>query len=134
MEIDPLKVPAFMRNKPYKKGGISSYFKPSKPSTTSIPTPLKPTTVKRVKPEPVLTLVGVVTHHIDKINVAIVKLGADVQTGDRLQLVGKNGPFKQKLKSMQIDRESVEIATGGQEVGIKVNKKVVTGEMVYLVS
>jgi U32 family peptidase len=77
--------------------------------------------------------VGVVTHYLDKINVVIVKLGADVRVGDHLVLSGEQGSFRQKLKSMQIDRQNVETAGRGKEVGIKVNKKAVVGEMVYVV-
>lgn len=77
---------------------------------------------------------GVVTHYFDKINVAIVKLGMDLEVGVRLQLTGISGPFKQKLSSMQIDRKPVEQASRGQEIGVKVNKRAVVGELVYVVS
>lgn len=151
MEIDPLKIPAFMRNKPFRKKELSNFLKASAPPSTSkpfvkiqlqpsfTPSPFTPSVSKpliprRVKPELVLAPVGVVTHYLDKIKVAIVKLGTDLRVGVRLQWVGKNGPFNQKLSSMQIDREQVENANRGQEVGIKVSKKVVIGEMVYLVN
>lgn len=78
-------------------------------------------------------LVGVVTHYLDKINVVIVKLGANVRVGDHLILSGERGTFRQKLKSMQINRENVEEAGRGDEVGIKVSQKAVVGELVYVV-
>ncbi len=153
MEIDPLKIPAFMRKKSLKRNELSDFFRISKESPSpvssepdrpqyrftppiSIPTlsiPVTPRPVK-IKREPVLTPVGMVTHYLDKINVVIVKLGVDVRVGDRLVFNGEKGPFRQKLKSMQIDRQNVETAGYGKEVGIKVNKKAVVGEMVYVMS
>ena len=87
---------------------------------------------RAAQPEPTLTPVGVVTHYLDKISVAIIKLGANVRVGDRLVLNGEKGSFQQKLKSMQIDRQNVEMAGRGDDVGIKVNKKVLVGEMVFV--
>ena len=132
MEIDPLKIPAFMRKRSFTRSKASSadpYLKPSKPKTQK-----KQTVAKPIKAESVLLPAGVVTHYFDKIKVASIKLGADVEVGMKLQLTAENGPYKQKLKSIQINRENVETATQGQEIGIKVNKKVKVGELVYLVS
>ena len=150
MEIEPLKIPAFMRKKSFiKKETPDSFKAPVEPSTSTLsvpdrprrrfisPTPIPaPSTLvvpRSVKPEPVFTPVGVVTHYLDKISVVIVKLGADVRVGDRLVLNGEKGPFRQKLKSMQINRQNVEVADRGKEVGIKVSKKAIVGEMVYVV-
>ena len=132
MEIDPLKIPAFMRKKSFARPKASSadpYLKSPKPKVQK-----KQTVAKPIKDEPVLLPAGVVTHYFDKIKVASIKLGVDVEVGMKLQLTAESGPYKQKLKSMQINRENVEIATQGQEIGIKVNKKVKVGELVYLVS
>jgi len=76
-----------------------------------------------VRPEPVLMPVGVATHFIDKINVVIVKLGSDVRVGDHLMLSGEKGSFKQKLKSMQINRQNVETAARGTRSALKSAKK-----------
>jgi len=139
-----------MRKKPFRKQKLSNILKASAVPSTSKPsvkikpqltftpsafTPVasKPMVFRHVKSEPILTPVGVVTHYIDKIKVAIIKLGVDLEVGVRLELAGTNGSFKQKLKSMQIDREQVENASRGQEIGIKVNKKVTVGELVYLI-
>ena len=169
MDIEPLKIPAFMRKKSFVKRDNSNFYKateessPPAPSTlerprhrlisttpvpapsapalsrrstispTSVPTFSIPVVPRSVKPEPVFTPVGVVTHYLDKISVVIVKLGADVRVGDRLVLNGEKGPFRQKLKSMQINRQNVEEAGRGKEVGIKVSKKALVGEIVYVV-
>ncbi len=92
-----------------------------------------PVASRVARPEPVFTPVGVVTHYLDKIKVVIVKLDTEVRIGDRLVLNGENGPFRQKLSSLQIDRQNVETAFRGNEVGIKVSKKAIVGETMYLI-
>lgn len=87
----------------------------------------------KLKPEPILTPVGEVTHYYNKIQVAVVRLHADLEVGTRLQFVGEKSSFKQKLDSMQIDREPVQSAGRGDEVGVKVKKPVLIGETVFLI-
>ena len=106
------------------------FTSPTPAPAFSIPAPVTP---RPARPEPVFTPVGVVTHYLDKIKVVIVKLDADVRVGDRLVLNGENGPFKQKLKSMQINRQNVETASPGDDIGIKVSKKAVVGETIYVI-
>jgi putative protease len=101
------------------------------PAPVPAPTPFE--APQAVRPEPVFTPVGVVTHYLDKIKVVIVKLDADVRVGDRLVLNGENGPFRQKLNSMQINRQNVEAASPGDDIGIKVSKKALVGEMMYVI-
>lgn len=144
--MDPLKVPAYMRKKTIPKRGSSMYLKP-----TPVPRNIKPRKLKSerslsitpklpVDPAPLkvqrrgseLILVGVVTHYLDKINVAIIKLGMDVEVGDKLQLKGVHEVFKQKIHSMQYNRKTIEKAGRDMEIGIKVNQKTVVGELVYI--
>lgn len=105
--------------------------KPMASSPLPFPSDLPKT--KRVKSKAPLVSVGSVTHYFQKINVAIVKLKVDLGVGVKLQMNGEAGPFNQKLKSMQIDRKDVVRASRGQEIGMKVSKKVSVGELVYLV-
>ena len=169
MEIEPLKIPAFMRKKPLIRKDNSNFYRESEKLTTpapvkperhqvgfTLPTPTSAPFVparprnrivspapaqsplvfeepRYVKPEPVFTPVGVVTHFLDKISVAIIKLDADVKVGDRLVLNGEKGAFRQKLSSMQINRQNVEMAGRGDDIGIKVNKKAIVGEMIYVI-
>ena len=100
---------------------------------TRVEPTLRPVAPRIVEPEPVFTPVGVVTHYLDKISVAIIKLDADVKVGDRLVLNGEKGPFRQKLSSMQINRQNVEMAGRGDDIGIKVNKKATVGEIIYVI-
>ncbi|MFH0820465.1 MAG: hypothetical protein V1908_01695 [Candidatus Peregrinibacteria bacterium] len=154
MEIDPLKIPAFMRRNQLGKSTIKPVALVASPraaySPSMIPTPpvrvVAPVVRRKqkvitfaapfmeefiAKPEPTLIPVGTVTHFFDKIKVAVLQLSAPIKIGDRLQLIGEKGPFKQTLKSMQIDRQDVFSANLGDDIGIKVTKKVVVGEMVY---
>jgi len=103
------------------------------PRRTLIEPTIMPVASRVARPEPVFTPVGVVTHYLDKIKVVIVKLDTEVRIGDRLVLNGENGPFRQKLSSLQIDRQNVETAFRGNEVGIKVSKKAIVGETMYLI-
>ena len=158
MEMDPLKIPAFLRKKTAsqrKPIGTSTIYKPSKPTKTAESKPIKIRVPKRLRstinrsiapslfadPMPVqsesrtgdLKLVGVVTQYLDKINVAIIKLGMDIRTGEKLQLAGENRPFKQKIQSMQINRKNVATAGRDDDIGMKVNKKVKIGGFVYVI-
>lgn len=150
MQIEPLKIPAFMRKKlPIRRGNANFYKAPEKlspPAPSELERPrIRLTSIKPVpsvsipkaprtpKPEPIFTPVGVVTHYLDKISVAIIKLDEDVRVGDRLVLNGENGPFRQKLSSMQIDRQNVEIAGRGMDIGIKVKQKTLVGETMYVI-
>ncbi|MCK5604558.1 hypothetical protein KAR91_21900 [Candidatus Pacearchaeota archaeon] len=144
--VDPLKVPAYMRKKVAPKQVSSTYLKP-----TPVPKKAKPKKLRLKKtfnvapkfpadPAPLrakrrgskLILVGVTTQYLDKINVAIIKLGMDIEVGDKLQLVGSNEIFKHKIHSMQYNRKNVEKAGRDMEIGIKVSQKAVVGELVYV--
>lgn len=69
--------------------------------------------------------VGSVTHYYDKIGVAIVKADKAVKVGDKVKF-GEDG-FEQTIESMQFDHKPLEKTKKGQEVGIKVDKKVKPG-------
>lgn len=147
-ELDPLKIPAFMRKKSsgkrVKKRESADYLRPEKkrakpvrraPKPAPLPTfsaPEPEVVTEAPRPKADLMPVGVVTQYIEKIDVVIIKLGGNVLSGDRLILPGEARSFKHKVTSMQFNREPVNKASRGQEVGIKVSKKVKVGEMVYL--
>ena len=78
-------------------------------------------------------LVGKVVHFYDKIGVAIVRLNKKIKVGDKLKFVKGDNSIDQTVNSMQIEHELIEEGKKGQEVGIKVNKKVRDGTLVYLV-
>ena len=85
--------------------------------------------VKVLKP---LKPIGVVTHFFTAIKVAIIKVKQPLKLGTEIAIRGATSDFKHKVVSMQYDHKPISIATKGQEVGIKVSKRVREGDEVYL--
>ena len=77
--------------------------------------------------------IGKITHFFGKINVAAIQLSGELKIGDKIHILGNSADFKQKINSMQIDKEKVEKAKAGEEIGIKVEQPVKGNETVYLV-
>ena len=76
---------------------------------------------------------GKITHFYDKIGVAVLAVERKLQVGDRIK-IGKGETFvEQNVKSMQIDRQKIEVAKKGQEVGLKVKEKTRVGDLVFKV-
>jgi|TARA_Y100000310_G_scaffold298168_1_gene331826 putative protease len=78
--------------------------------------------------------VGTVSNYFDHVKVAAIKLTTPLKKGDRVEIRGGEVDFKQKIVSMQIQREKVEKAKKGDEIGIKVNHKVRKGYKVFKVA
>ncbi|MBI2558776.1 hypothetical protein HYW20_05615 [Candidatus Woesearchaeota archaeon] len=76
--------------------------------------------------------VGKVTHYFAKIGVAVIEVtGGSIKVGDEIHLKGHTTDFKQKVDSMQIEHEKLEIAEPGQSVGIKVEEPARANDLVY---
>ena len=76
-------------------------------------------------------VVGKVTHFFGKASVAAIGLTAPVSVGDTIVISGATTEFEQVISSMQIDRQDIEKAEAGQEIGVKVKDKARVGDMVY---
>lgn len=77
-------------------------------------------------------LIGEVIHFFSKIKVAVLKLKAPLSVGDEIRIAGgEDTDFKQKIDSMESEHEKVKKAKKGDEVGLKVKKKVREGYKVY---
>lgn len=76
-------------------------------------------------------LIGAITHYYDHLGVAIAKFKKAVKKGGRVHFKGAHTDFEQEINSMQYDHKDIESAKKGQEVGIKVNKKVREGDKIY---
>ncbi len=87
----------------------------------------KKVVVKEEKPA------GVVTHYYGGLEVGIIKFNKPVKVGAEIKFKGATTDFSQKIKSMQYDRQEIDSAKKGQEVGIKVDDKVREGDEVFLV-
>ena len=78
--------------------------------------------------------IGVVEHFFNNINVAAIKIkNGELKIGDTIHFVGAHTDFSEEVKSMQIDRNSVESVKSGDEVGIKVKNRVRENDVVYKV-
>ena len=67
--------------------------------------------------------IGVVTHFFSNIGVAAIKLSGELKVGDKVKIQGATTDFETVINSMQIDRNPVDVAKAGDEIGIKVPDK-----------
>ena len=75
--------------------------------------------------------IGTVSNYFEHVKAAAIKLTAPLKVGDTLHITGGENDFEQPVKSMQINREDVEKAKKGEEVGIIVKEKVRKGSGDY---
>jgi translation elongation factor EF-1alpha len=80
---------------------------------------------------PSLEKVGEVTHYFTKISVAVVDVTAPIKIGDRIAIKGMTTNFEQDIGSMQIEKEDIEEAKPGDDIGLKVADRVRKGDIVY---
>ena len=79
--------------------------------------------------------IGVVEHFFTNVSVAAIKItDGELKIGDTIHFVGAHTDFKQKIVSMQIDRNPVKIVKIGDAVGIKVQEKVREHDIVYKIT
>ena len=76
--------------------------------------------------------VGKVSHYFTKIGVAVIEVtDGSIKVGDEIHIKGHTSDFKQKVSSMQVEHEKVQIAEPGQSIGMKVNEPVRAHDLVY---
>jgi putative protease len=78
--------------------------------------------------------VGVIEHFFSRINVAAITLEGDLKVGDMIEIEGSDDVVRQRISSMQINKEDVETASVGDDVGIKVDCQISEGSRVYVIS
>ncbi|HLD88112.1 MAG TPA: hypothetical protein VI955_02175 [Candidatus Omnitrophota bacterium] len=119
----PRRAPAKTR-KPIPK---PAKVKPKKPAR-----PVKVPKTKAPAVDPNLVQAGKITHYFDRIKVCVVKITqGSVLIGDRLAIKGPKTSFVQKVWSMQIENKDVKVARKGELIGLKVEKPVAVGDIVY---
>lgn len=79
-------------------------------------------------------LIGEVTHFYNRIGVAVVDLTGEIKEGDQVHFFGRSTDFRQQVQSMQIEHEPVSEAGNGQEIAIKVERRVRNHDKVYKLS
>ncbi len=78
--------------------------------------------------------IGVVEHFFTKINVAAIKItGGELKIGDTIHIVGAHTDFKQKIETMEINRNPIQTVKPSDDVGIKVKDRVREHDIVYKV-
>jgi putative protease len=77
--------------------------------------------------------IGRVSTYFSHVGVAAIKLSGNLKVGDMIHVKGMTTDFEEKVKSMQVDKDSVEKAKKGDHVGIKVSEKVRPNDAVFLV-
>lgn len=75
--------------------------------------------------------IGKVTRFFDRIMVAVIILEKELKTGDEINIKGETTDLKQRIESMEIDREKIDSAKEGDEIAIKINEKVRINDLVY---
>ena len=76
--------------------------------------------------------VGKITHYFPKIGVAIIEVtDGSIKVGDEVHIKGKTTDFRQRIISIEIDYEKIEIAEPGQTIGVRVEESVRQGDLAY---
>jgi translation elongation factor EF-1alpha len=79
--------------------------------------------------------IGTVTHYYHNLHVAGVSMtDGDLHKGDRIHIVGHTSDFEQKVRSIEIDHESVDVARKGDRIGIAVIDHAREHDAVYKVN
>ena len=81
------------------------------------------------------TRIGTVTHYYNNLHVAgVVITNGDLHKGDTIHVKGNTSDFEQKVESMQIDHEVVEVAKPGDQIGLTVIEYAREHDTVYMVT
>ena len=77
------------------------------------------------------TVIGKVTHYYPRVGVAAIVLSDHIARGDHIHILGPHDDIHQTITSMEFDHEPIIEADPGQDIGIRVNKRVHEGDLVY---
>lgn len=76
-------------------------------------------------------LIGEVNHFYNHIGVAVIDLLDSLQVGDQVHFFGRSTDFRQEVYSMQIEHQPISEAGKGQEIAMKVERRVRNHDKVY---
>jgi len=75
--------------------------------------------------------IGEVTHYFPHVKAAAIMIMKNsMKVGDEIYIKGHTTDFKEKIKSLQLDRAPIQEATKGQEIGLLVKSRVRIGDSV----
>ena len=79
--------------------------------------------------------IGTVTHYFNDLHVAgVVITDGELHKGDTIHVKGHTSDFEQKVESMEIDNEAVEVAKAGDQIGLVVIEHAREHDTVYMVT
>ena len=81
--------------------------------------------------EPKMEAVGRVSGFFAHPSVAIVELSGALKIGDAIYVKGHTTDFQQTVDSMQVNHQAVQEARQGDSIGLKVNDRCRTHDVVY---
>lgn len=81
--------------------------------------------------EPRMEAIGKVAGFFSHVGAAIVELTAPLRVGDRIYIKGHTTDFQQAVESMQFEHQTLQEASAGQSVGIKVQQRCRQHDVVY---
>jgi len=121
---------------PARKPAPSRAAPKKQPAARPAPLPRPaPASVVPRGPLPGEERVGFVTHYYGHLSVAAIRLeSGSLRVGDTIRILGHTSDFRQRVESMQIERQPVTEAGRRQEIGIKVTEHARENDEVYKVT
>jgi len=78
--------------------------------------------------------IGNVTHYYNHLHVATVKITeGELHLGDMIHVEGRTSDFMQKIGSMELDHNQVDVAKPGDIVGVEIDEHAREHDTVYVV-
>ncbi len=78
------------------------------------------------------TKIGVVTHYFSHLGVAAIALTGDLRVSEIVHIQGHTTDFYQEIWSMEINHHQIDVGKKGEEVAIKCNATVRSGDHIFL--
>ena len=75
--------------------------------------------------------IGVVSNYFKHVKAAAIKLSAPLSVGDKIKITGGEKEIEMTVDSMEVNREKIEKAKKGDEIGMLVPEDVHKGYKVY---
>ena len=80
-------------------------------------------------------LIGIVSNYFINISVVAFEISnGKLKIGDHIHLKGHSTDFSIKVESMQSENNAIDLAQKGDDIGIKTDQKVRSGDKVYLIN
>ncbi len=78
--------------------------------------------------------IGKVVKYFSHVEAAVIEISADeLKVGDTITIRGHTTNLEQKIESMQIEQDTIEVGKKGDIVGVKVKERVRPNDTVYKV-